>query len=72
MISEVDIQDWDRLDPAPLYSVRPKTYIEWMGVTYWFDHIDGKDCHCLTWDNVVIKISGSAIVAPLMPKEKSK
>ena len=69
MISGIDIEDWDRGDLVPLYSVRPKTYIEWLGVTYWFDHVDGRDCYCMRWDNTIVKISGSATVAPLFKGE---
>jgi len=72
MISGIDIEDWDRYDPAPLYSVKPKNYIDWLGTTYWFDHIDGVYCYCTTLTGEAIQISGSAIVTQLKPKEKSE
>ena len=71
MISGVDIEDWDRGDPVPLYSVRPKTYVEWLGGVFWFDHVDGKDCYCMRWDNTIVKISCTAVVMPLSTGEKN-
>jgi hypothetical protein len=62
MISGIDIEDWDRGEPVPLYSVRPKTYVEWLGVTYWFDHVDGKDCYCMTWDTNSFKQDITALL----------
>ena len=69
MISEVDINDWDRQDPIPLYSVPNKSYIQVGDVTLFFDHIDGMYSYCMTAANEVIHLSASAIVVPLKRKD---
>jgi len=69
MISEVDINDWDKQDPIPLYSVPNKSYVQVGDVTLFFDHIDGMYSYCMTAANEVIHLSASAIVVPLKRKE---
>jgi hypothetical protein len=69
MISEVDINDWDKQDPIPLYSVPNKSYIQVGDVTLFFDHIDGMYSYCMTAANEVIHLSASAIVVPLKRKD---
>ena len=69
MISEVDINDWDKQDPIPLYSVPNKSYIQVGDVTLFFDHLDGMYSYCMTAANEVIHLSASAIVVPLKRKD---
>lgn len=70
MISEIDIEDWDRKDPTPLFNVRPKSYIEVADMRLFFDHLDGMYSYCLTGDNEVVHISAVQIVTPLERKPK--
>lgn len=70
MISEIDINDWDRKDPTELYKVRPKSYIEVEGIQLFFDHLDGMYSYCLTNNNDVVHISAIALVTPLERKPK--
>jgi len=69
MISEVDINDWDKQDPIPLYSVPNKSYVQVGDVTLFFYHIDGMYSYCMTAANEVIHLSASAIVVPLKRKD---
>lgn len=65
MINEHDINDWHHLPPAPLYTVKPKTYIKWLDNVLFFDHLDGMYSYCTTLDNEVVHLSASATVTPL-------
>ena len=69
MISEIDINDWDKQDPIPLYSVPNKSYIQVGDVTLFFDHLDGMYSYCMNAANQVVHLSASAIVIPLKRKE---
>jgi hypothetical protein len=69
MISEVDINDWEKQDPIPLYSVPNKSYVQVGDVTLFFDHIDGMFSYCMTAANEVVHLSASAIVIPLKRKD---
>jgi hypothetical protein len=69
MISEIDINDWDKQDPIPLYSVPNKSYILVGDVTLFFDHLDGMYSYCMTAANEVIHLSATAIVTPLKRKD---
>jgi hypothetical protein len=69
MISEVDINDWEKQDPIPLYSVPNKSYVQVGDVTLFFDHIDGMFSYCITAANEVVHLSASAIVIPLKRKD---
>ena len=69
MISEVDINDWDKQDPIPLYSVPNKSYVQVGDATLFFDHIDGMYSYCMTAANEVVHLSASAIVIPLKRKD---
>jgi len=70
MISEVDINDWERGEPVPLYSVPNKTYIDVDGVKLFFDHLDGMYSYCLDLNNNVYHIAAFEIVIPLVKPEK--
>jgi hypothetical protein len=65
MINEHDINDWVHHKPTELYSVKPKTYIKVLDTVLFFDHLDGMYSYCVTLDNQVVHISGSALVTPL-------
>jgi len=69
MISEIDINDWDKQDPVPLYSVPNKSYVQVGDVTLFFDHIDGMFSYCITATNEVVHLSASALVVPLKRKD---
>jgi len=69
MISEIDINDWDKQDPIPLYSVPNKSYVQVGDETLFFDHIDGMFSYCITAANEVVHLSASAIVIPLKRKD---
>lgn len=69
MINEHDINDWHHLEPAPLYSVKPKTYIKWLDSVLFFDHLDGMYSYCTTLDHKVVHLSASAMVTPLEKKQ---
>jgi len=69
MISEIDINDWDKQDPIPLYSVPNKSYVQVGDVTLFFDHIDGMFSYCITSTNEVVHLSASALVVPLKRKD---
>lgn len=70
MISEIDIQDWDTGEAAPLYSVPPKTYIKWLDEVFWFDHLDGMYSYCTAMNGRVVHIGAAAVVTPMFKKEK--
>jgi hypothetical protein len=65
MINEHDINDWVHHKPTELYSVKPKTYVKVLDTVLFFDHLDGMYSYCVTLDNQVVHISGSALVTPL-------
>ena len=69
MISEIDINEWDKQDPIPLYSVRNKSYIICGGITLFFDHIDGMYSYCLGANNEVYHLAAWEEVIPLKRKE---
>ena len=69
MINEHDINDWYHLEPAKLYTVKPKSYIKWLDHVLFFDHLDGMYSYCLTTDNEVVHVSASAVVTPLEKKQ---
>lgn len=69
MISETDINDWHHLEPAKLYTVKPRSYIKVFDDVLFFDHLDGMYSYCLTLDNEVVHVSASAIVTPLEKPE---
>jgi hypothetical protein len=68
MINEHDINDWVHHTPTQLYSVKPKTYVKVLDTVLFFDHLDGMYSYCLTADNKVVHLCGSALVTPLEKK----
>jgi hypothetical protein len=69
MISEIDINDWDKQDPVPLYSVRNKSYVICEGIVLFFDHIDGMYSYCLDANNEVCHLAAWEEVIPLKRKD---
>ncbi len=69
MISEIDINDWEKQDPIPLFSVRNKSYIICDGITLFFDHIDGMYSYCLDANNEVFHVAAWTEVIPLKRKD---
>lgn len=67
MISEIDLKDWERLDPKPLYNVPPKSFIldTDTNMILWFDHLDGMYSYCTNDEGIVYHIAGWHVVVPL-------
>ena len=70
MLSEVDIRDFDKQPVTPLYSVKPKSYIQMpnTGAVYYFDHIDGMYSYCLDMFGDTIHLVSWMDVIPLARK----
>jgi hypothetical protein len=70
MLSEVDIRDFDKQPVTPLYSVKPKSYIQMpnTGVVFYFDHIDGMYSYCLDMFGDPIHLVAWTDVIPLVKK----
>jgi hypothetical protein len=70
MLSEVDIKDFDKQPVTPLYSVKPKSYVQCprTGVVYYFDHIDGMYSYCLDMFGDTIHLMAWMDVIPLAKK----
>ena len=71
MLSEVDIRDFNKEPIAPLYSVKPKNYIQLptSEVVYYFDHIDGLFSYCLDMFGDTIHLAAWTDVVPLVRKQ---
>lgn len=69
MISEIDINDWEKQDPVPLYSVRNKSFVQVEDEIYFFDHLDGMYSFCLDMNNNVVHLQAWCEVIPLKRKE---
>ncbi len=69
MISEIDINDWEKQAPIPLYSVPNKSYVQVGDVTLFFDHIDGMYSYCMNAVNEVVHIAAFTEVVPLKRKD---
>jgi hypothetical protein len=69
MISEIDINEWDKQDPTPLYSVRNKSFVQVEDQVFFFDHIDGMYSFCLDMNNSVVHLAAWIEVIPLKRKE---
>ncbi len=70
MLSEVDIRDFDKQPVTPLYSVKPKTYVQCprTGAVFYFDHIDGMYSYCLDMFGDTIHLVAWMDVIPLAKK----
>lgn len=71
MVSEKDLEDWDRGPVTKLYNVKPRTYIEcpWSGTVLFFDHIDGMYSFCTDMNGAVVHLQAFAEVLPLAKKD---
>lgn len=71
MISEIDMNDWERSDPMPLYQVRNKNYVEEQASKgiFFFDHIDGAYSYCLDSAGNVVHWSASTLVVALKRRD---
>ncbi len=70
MLSEVDLRDWIRLDPKPLYDVKRDSYVELREgdsnpLLLFFNHIDGMYSLCHTLAGEVVHIAAWSKVYPL-------
>jgi hypothetical protein len=70
MLSEVDIRDFDPQPVTPLYSVKPKSYIQLptTGAVFYFDHLDGMYSYCLDMFGDTINLVAWIDVIPLVKK----
>ena len=70
MLSEVDIRDFYPQPVTPLYSVKPKSYIQMPNTeaVYYFDHIDGMYSYCLDMFGDVVHLVAWMDVIPLVKK----
>ena len=70
MLSEVDIRDFDKQPVTPLYSVKPKSYIQMpnTGHVFYFDHIDGMYSFCKDMQGNTVHLTAWMEVIPLNPK----
>lgn len=70
MLSEVDIRDFHPQPETPLYSVKPKSYIQMpnTGVVFYFDHLDGMYSYCLDMFGDVVHLVAWIDVIPLVKK----
>jgi hypothetical protein len=70
MLSEIDIRDFDKQPVTPLYSVKPKTYVQCprTKAVYYFDHIDGMYSYCLDMFGDTVHLVAWMDVIPLAKK----
>ena len=66
----MNVKDLVETDPCPLYSVKPRTYVNWLDQIFFFDHIDGMYSYCTATDGRVVHIGAAAIVKPLVKQEE--
>ena len=70
MLSEIDIRDFDKQPVTPLYSVKPKAYVQCprTEAVYYFDHIDGMYSYCLDMFGDTVHLVAWMDVIPLAKK----
>jgi hypothetical protein len=70
MLSEIDIRDFDKQPVQPLYSVKPKSYVQCprTEAVYYFDHIDGMYSYCLDMFGDTVHLVAWMDVIPLAKK----
>lgn len=70
MLSEVDIRDFDKQPVTPLFSVKPKSYVQCprTEAVYYFDHVDGMYSYCLDMFGEVVHLVAWMDVTPLVLK----
>lgn len=67
MLNEIDMSNWERSTPMPLYQVRNKNYVE-VQVNkriFFFDHIDGAHSYCLDSEGNVVHWEATTLVVSL-------
>lgn len=72
MLSEIDLRDWIRSDPKPLYDVERDSYVEIAGddpLVLFFHHVDGMYSYCQTLAGNVVHLAAWTMVKPLLKKE---
>ena len=70
MLSEIDIRDFDKHPVLPLYSVKPKSYVQCprTEAVFYFDHIDGMNSYCIDMLGDTIHLVAWMDVIPLVKK----
>jgi len=69
MLSEIDINDWERIEPAKLYEVKNNSPIEVYDNLLWFHHLDGMYSFCLDSNNNVVHVAAYETVTPFRKKK---
>jgi len=70
MLSEIDLKDFERLEPKPLFDIERNTYIESPVGLLLFDHIDGMYSLSTDLKGNMVHLAAWTEVVPLKPRSK--
>ena len=72
MITDIDINDFEKLPVRELYKVRPRSYVQVpLGDVFFFDHIDGAYSYCLNMFGDKCNLAAWQSVHPLVKKDNT-